>query len=185
MQDRSVAFAKKMGINFSISSAFGENSGAGTRVANAPCCDESHLVGLTYKTDLTLISVVSEANIFDELLIFFSQNHIDVNFVKHSRLSNSWKFFDEIAITSLNYRLLNNLHPAILFSQKVSTLENLTRIDIVGTGLEYSPWLNEILALVKRQEIFRSEYGKNGLSFLVKESIYKDVLNKIHGIIFG
>jgi aspartate kinase len=183
MQDRSVALAKKMGINFSISSSLREDSSAGTLVVSDTPLDENRVVWLTYKTDLALISVMSKANIFNELLVFFAQNRISLNFVKHSRPSSAYGFVDEIAVSASDYRLLQNLRPDIIFAHEICACENLTRIDIVGAELEYSQWLGDILAFVGTQEIFRSEYVKNGLSFLVRSDVYVNVLNRIHGII--
>ncbi|MDR3273847.1 MAG: hypothetical protein LBS87_00730 [Puniceicoccales bacterium] len=184
MQDRSVAFAKKMGINFSIASSFGEDPGNKTHVVGDSLCNESHAVGLTYKAKLVLISAISEENIFDKFLKIFANNRINVSFVKHIRLNHVGKFLEEIAIPASDYSSLRESCFNALFPAKLSVVEDLTRIDVVGIKLEYSPWLDNVLAIMEKQEIFRSEYGKNGLSFLIKTDDFKSILNAIHGIIF-
>ncbi|MDR2720886.1 MAG: hypothetical protein LBB15_01180, partial [Puniceicoccales bacterium] len=132
MQDRSVAFAKKMGINFSITSSFGQSPGGGTRVLNSFPCSESTVVGLTYKTGLVLISAISKGNIFDNFLKIFTNNGINISFLRHTKLGDSGEFFEEIAVAASDYSLLKISHFDTLFSQNFSAIENLTRIDIVG-----------------------------------------------------
>ncbi|MDR0680213.1 MAG: hypothetical protein LBF42_04280 [Puniceicoccales bacterium] len=186
IQDRSLAFAKKAGVNFSIASSFGENADDGTHVmGDCDCpCSESYAIGLTYKTDLVLISAILEENIFDDFLKIFANSGISVSFIKHTKLSGSGKFLEEIAILSSDFPFLKNSCFAEPLPKKVSVTEGLTRIDVVGTKLEYSPWLGKVLSLMEGQEIFRSEYGKNGLSFLVKTDDYGSILNALHRIVF-
>jgi aspartate kinase len=184
MQDRSVVFAKMMGIDFSIASSFGAPSARKTRVVGNLPCGENYVVGLTYKTDLTLISAISETDIFSNFLKTCAESRINVSFIKHCSFDDSGKFFDEIAVSAADYAILK-AHIGEFFSQEARIFESLVRIDIVGTGLEYSPWLGDVLALMEARKIFRSEYAKNGLSFLIESSDYKSILNGIHGIIFG
>jgi aspartate kinase len=184
MQDRSVAFAKKMGINFSIASSFGENLSGGTRVLSSSPCSESAVVGLTHRTGLVLISAISERDIFDSFFKIFRDSGVNASFIRHTKLGGSGKFLEEIAVAALDYALVRDSCFDALFSQSFSATENLTRIDIVGSKLEYSPWFDGILAFMKNQEVFRSEYGKDGLSFLIKTDDYRSVLNSIHRIVF-
>ncbi|MDR2436159.1 MAG: hypothetical protein LBD33_02525 [Puniceicoccales bacterium] len=184
MQDRSVAFAKKMGINFSIASSFGENSSGGTRVLSDSPCSESAVVGLTHRTGLVLISAISERDVFDNFFKIFRDSGVNVSFVKHTKLGDSGKSLEEIAVAASDYALVKDSCFDALFSQNFFVAENLTRIDIVGSKLEYSPWFDEVLAFMKNQEIFRSEYGKDGMSFLIRTDDYRSVLNSVHRIVF-
>jgi aspartate kinase len=117
MQDRSVAFAKKMGINFSIASSFGENFGNKTHVMGNSLCNESYTVGLTDKRDLVLISAISEKNTFNKILKIFVGNGINIDFVRPAKLGHIGKFLEEIAISASHYSLpkdscFNTLFPA-------------------------------------------------------------------------
>ncbi|MDR0595663.1 MAG: aspartate kinase [Puniceicoccales bacterium] len=184
MQDRSLAFAKKMGVDFSIASSFSEKAGGGTHVMGDCPCSESYAIGLTYKTDLVLISATLEKDTFDDFLKIFADSGISASFIKHTKLSGSGKFLEEIAISSSDFPFLKNSCFTELLPKEVSVTEGLTRIDVVGTKLEYSPWLGKVLSLMEGQEIFRSEYGKNGLLFLVKTDDCGSILNALHRIVF-
>ncbi|MDR0715677.1 MAG: aspartate kinase [Puniceicoccales bacterium] len=184
MQDRSLAFAKKMRVDFSITSSFGKNVGGGTHVMGDCPCSESYAIGLTHKTDLVLISAILEENTFGDFLKIFADGGISVSFIKHTKLNGFGKFLEEIAIPSSDFLFLKNSCFAELLPEEVSVIKGLTRIDVVGTKLEYSPWLGKVLSLMEGQEIFRSEYGKNGLSFLVKTDDYGSILNALHRIVF-
>jgi aspartate kinase len=184
MQDRSMAFAEKMGINFSIASLFGKNPGDRTQVMEGSPCGEDCAIALTHRMDLVLISMLSEKNIFDDFLKIFAQNRVSANFMKHTKLHTSGKFLAEVAVSLLEYSQLNTSNFSALLPAEVSVINGLTRINVVGVRLEYSPWLGDLLSLMGEQEIFRAEYGKGDLSFLLKAADPKALLNAAHRIIF-
>lgn len=186
MQDRSVALAKKMGVNFTIASSLNVCSDKYTSVIADLKCNESCVIGLTYKKDLTLFCGVSSEDIFCELLQFFSKNKIDISFIKHNVYPNDDQFLDEICIEKTEFSHVKEQFCLIFceFYKKVNFSENLARIDIIGTSLEYSSWLDKVLTITYKNDIYRSEYGKNGLSFLTKNENHNTLMNELHSIIF-
>jgi aspartokinase len=106
MQDRSVGFTSKTGVNFSIASSFGENFSGGMRVLSGSPCSESAIVGLTHKTGLVSISAVSEGDVFDSLFKIWRDSGVNVSFMRHTKLGDSGKFLEEIAVAAPDYALL-------------------------------------------------------------------------------
>ncbi len=186
MQDRSVALAKKLGINFKISSSFNKSDSKGTVVTSDQQCNETCVIGLTYKKGLSLFCGVSQDDIFNDILQFFREKRIDLSFIKHGKLPTNDRFIDEVCIESNVFDRIEKYFLSIYSNayKDVNCIHNLDRVDIVGVNLEYSSWLTESLKCTYRNLVFRSEYGKNGLSFLVKSENFNDFFNQLHNIIF-
>jgi aspartate kinase len=183
MQDRSVAFAQKNNIPFTISSTFGNSPG--TSVVEQTTQYESHVIGITNKTNLCLISCISKGDIVGEVLMFFKSHGVALGFIKHRHL-NDHTFFDEISLDMLDFSNLRDefsetFRPYLL---SLGREENLSRIDVVGTNIQAHPKVTQIFDIIPQPTILRSEYGKHGLSFLVRSDNYKRLLNDVHDLIF-
>lgn len=184
MQDRSVALAKKLGINFRISSSRCRQDDGGTSVQLNWKCDESCVIGLTYKKNLVLFSGISTSDIFCEVLSFFSDQKVNLSFIKHSICPDGKTFLDEICFERTPFWSIKEQFLKTFVYEAYDLVENLDRIDIVGTTLEYSKWLKQSFDVAYDNKIFRAEYGNNGLSFLMKSENFDDVMNKMHDIVF-
>ncbi|MDR2779264.1 MAG: aspartate kinase [Puniceicoccales bacterium] len=183
MQDRSIAFAQKNDISFTISHTLGNSTG--TRVTTTTKHYESCIVGITSKTNLCLVSCKSNEDVICKILTFFEDHGVAIGFVKHRHFDGD-TFFDEISLDMLDFASLSGK-----FSEKfrpyfldLHTVENLSRIDIVGTNMQSNPKIFQIFDIIPQQDILRSEYGKHGLSFLIKPENYKNLLNQIHDLVF-
>ncbi|MDE6432525.1 MAG: hypothetical protein K2L13_03985 [Opitutales bacterium] len=186
MQDRSVALAKKLRVNFEISSSLHYGTLDGTSVKLDWKCNEGCVIGLTYKQNLVLFCGLATNDIFCDLLEFFADKKIDLSFIKHSFCPKRTEFLDELCFDFSQFWRIREefLSKFAEKYQSYELIENLSRIDVVGTGLEYSEWLSQALTAVYDNMIFRSEYGKNGLSFLMKSENFGDIMNKLHDIVF-
>ncbi len=186
MQDRSIALAKKFGVNFRIASSQHFDDVNGTSVNSDWNCDESCVIGLTYKKNLSMFRGISTQDIFNNILQFFADKKIDLSFIKHSTCPLYISFLDEISIDTENFQRINEqfLINYSKFYKFFDFVHQLDRIDIVGTNLEYSQWLRNALSVVFEDKIFRAEYGKNGLSFLIKGENFETIMNKLHDIVF-
>ncbi|MDR1233299.1 MAG: aspartate kinase [Puniceicoccales bacterium] len=183
MQDRSIAFAQKNNIPFTISNTF-ENS-PGTSVVEQTISYESCVIGITSKTNLCLVSCKSREDIVSKVLMFFESHGVAVSFIKH-RCLDDHTFFDEISLDMLDFSNLQDefgevFQPYLLSLRRE---ENLSRIDMVGTNIQNHPKASKIFDIVPQPDILRSEYGKHGLSFLIRSDSYKGLLNDIHDLIF-
>jgi aspartate kinase len=185
MQDRSVAFAKKSGIPFTISSIFDK---FGKTVVDGNFCDyESAIVGITSKTGLCLISCESDEDIVFDILEFFKKNNADVGFVKHGRRDLS--FFDEISIGAADLKNLITVFRGKFrgYFGKFDVMENLSRIDAVVANVQWNSEILHIFDAIPRQSILRYECGKHGISVLIRSDggEYEAMLNDIHDRAFG
>ncbi|MDR1891265.1 MAG: aspartate kinase [Puniceicoccales bacterium] len=182
MQDRSIAFAQKHSIPFTISNTFGNSTGTSVGEQIRPY--ESCVVGITSKANLCLVSCQSNEDIVGEILSFFEDRGTAIGFVKHRRFDGD-TFFDEISLDTSDFASLSddfyeNFQPYFLNLHRV---ENLSRIDIIGTNMQSHNKIFQIFDIILPQDILRSEYGKHGLSFLIKSDNYKSLLNKVHDLI--
>ncbi|MDR1528753.1 MAG: aspartate kinase [Puniceicoccales bacterium] len=183
MQDRSVAFAQKNNIPFTISSTFGNSTG--TSVVEQTTPYEPYVIGITSKTSLCLVSCKSRGDIVNKVLMFFERHGVAVSFVKH-RYLNDHTFFDEISLNMLDFSNLQDefgkvFQPYLLSLYKE---ESLSRIDVIGTNIQAHPKASQIFDIIPQPDILRSEYGKHGLSFLIRSARYEDLLNDVHDLIF-
>ncbi|MDR2777112.1 MAG: aspartate kinase [Puniceicoccales bacterium] len=183
MQDRSIAFAQKNNIPFTISNTF-ENS-PGTSVVEQTTQYESYVIGITSKTNLCLISCKSSGDIVSKVLMFFEGHDVAVSFIKHRHLDDH-TFFDEISLDMLDFLNLKDEFSEIFrpYLQSLRREENLSRIDMIGTNIQAYPKVSQIFDIIPQPDILRSEYGKHGLSFLIKSDRYKSLLNDVHDLIF-
>ncbi|MDR1414025.1 MAG: aspartate kinase [Puniceicoccales bacterium] len=188
MQDRSIAFAQRKNIPFAISHAFSDDSSRQTNVSGETNDYESAIIGITSKSNLCLISCKSTGDIVPHMLTFLAKNNGNVGFIKH-RHSGNGTFFDEISMDALEFRNLErefrgNFQKYFL---EFSAVENLSRIDIIGTNIQTNEKALQAFSIIPREIIIRSEYGKHGLSFLVRatEKSYRTLLNEIHHSIFS
>ncbi|MDR1457267.1 MAG: aspartate kinase [Puniceicoccales bacterium] len=183
MQDRSVAFAQKNNIPFTISNTFGNSPG--TSVVEQTTRYESYAIGITNKTNLCLVSCKSREDIVSKVLMFFESHGVALDFIKHRYLDDH-TFFDEISLDMLDFLNLQDefresFRPDLL---SLSREENLSRIDVIGTNIQAHPKIAQIFDIIPQQTILRSEYGKHGLSFLIRSDNYKRLLNDVHDLIF-
>ncbi|MDR2628975.1 MAG: aspartate kinase [Puniceicoccales bacterium] len=183
MQDRSVAFAQKNNIPFTISNTFGNSTG--TSVVEQTTLHESYVIGITSKTNLCLISCESSGDIVSKVLMFFESHGVAVSFIKH-RYLDGHTFFDEISLDMLDFTNLWDEFSEVFrpYLLNLRREENLSRIDMVGTNIQTHPKASQIFDIIPQSEIIRSEYGKHGLSFLIKSDRYKGLLNAVHDLIF-
>lgn len=183
MQDRSIAFAQKHNIPFSISHSC-QNS-KGTHVTNKLSQYEDEIIGITSKTGLSLLTCYSRNNCANEMLSFFQSQNINVSFIKHRKIPVK-NYVDELCLqhedfTSSQQTFFDTFSNSII-SHNIH--HELSRIDIVGTNVQCNKHLPCIFNMMKNYDIIRLEYGKHGLSFLVKKIFYKHLINSIHDIIF-
>ncbi|MDR0742702.1 MAG: aspartate kinase [Puniceicoccales bacterium] len=183
MQDRSIAFAQKNNIPFTISNTFGNSPG--TSVVAQTTQYESYVIGITSKTNLCLISCKSNGDIVSKVLMFFENHGVAVSFIKH-RYFDDHTFFDEISLDMLDFsnfldEFSEVFRPYLLSLRRE---ENLSRIDMIGTNIQTHPKVYQIFDIIPQSNILRSEYGKHGLSFLIKSDKYEGLLNDVHDLIF-
>ncbi|MDR1401464.1 MAG: aspartate kinase [Puniceicoccales bacterium] len=187
MQDRSIALAQKKNIPFTISNTFSGDSSKKTSVSSESNDYESTVIGVTNKTDLCLISCESTENIALGILEFFEKNNVSVGFIKHRRIESAL-FFDEISLNMFDFQNIKSEFRSNFRKYLVAftVIENLSRIDIIGTNIQASEKALRTFGIMANEVILRSEYGKHGLSFLVQVSgeKYKTLLNEIHSAIF-
>jgi aspartate kinase len=183
MQDRSLAFAQKNSVPFTISNTFGNSTG--TSVVGQTTQYESYVIGITNKTNLCLISCKSSGDIVEKVLMFFESYGVAVSFIKH-RCFDDHMFFDEISLDMLDFANLQDKFSEVFGSYLLNLHrdENLSRVDIIGTNIQTHPKVFQIFDIIPRRDILRSEYGKHGLSFLIKSDNYKSLLNDVHNSIF-
>jgi aspartate kinase len=186
MQDRSVAFAKRMGVSFTISSIFSKVGKTVVEELSYAHEYESPIVGITSKTDLCLVSCESNDDVAFDILKFFKEKNVDVGFVKHRHGDAS--FFDEISMESVDFRNLmtpfrNEFHG---YFEKFDVVENLSRIDAIGANIMASDEIFHIFGAIPRHTILRSEYGRHGLSVLIQSDAeqYQALLNDVHDSVF-
>jgi aspartate kinase len=183
MQDRSVAFAQKNNIPFTVSNTFGR--GAGTEVSGPLERYESCVIGITSRKDLCLLSGELTSDRVFEILAFFRENGVEVCFVKHRSLGKG-VFFDEICLGMCDFERLGDAFLGTFkrYYKKITAVSGLSRIDVVGTNIQANEHASEIFNIVHGRDIVRSEYGKHGLSFMVPSDCYEMLLNQIHDSVF-
>lgn len=183
MQDRAVAFAQKNDVNFFIRNTF--KSSPGTHVSKSLENYESCVLGITSKKDLCLLSCEFNEDVMCDVLNFFRSNSIGICFVKHRKIDKT-SFFDEICLNQADFdtfgeSFLLKFSDACLSHKLIS---QLCRIDIVGTNIISNKNIFAVFDKLAQKELIRSEYGKHGLSFLLKTSNYASILNMVHNTIF-
>ena len=183
MQDCAVAFAQKNDVNFFIRNTF--KSLPGTYVSKSLENYESCVLGITSKKDLCLLSCEFNEDVMCDVLNFFRGNSISICFVKHRKIDKIL-FFDEICLNQSDFDTFGESF-LLKFSDaclSYKLLSKLCRIDIVGTNIISNKNIFAVFDKLSQKELIRSEYGKHGLSFLLKTSNYASILNMVHNTIF-
>lgn len=183
MQDRSIAFAQKHNISFSISHS--KHDCKGTFVTNKLTRYEDEIIGITSKTGLSLLTCNCNNDCVNMMLSFFQSRNIPISFIKHRKISID-NYVDELCLQSEDFLSLQSTFFDIFSDNIIShnIYHDLSRIDIVGTNIQCNQHLPVIFDIMKDHAIVRSEYGKHGLSFLINTAVYKQLVNSIHDIIF-
>lgn len=183
MQDRSIAFAQKHNIPFSISHV--KHNFKGTYVDNQSSKYEDEIIGITSRTELSLLTCNSNNDCVNRMLSFFQSRNIPIGFIKHRQISAN-HYVDELCLQSDDFlssqRIFFDIFSDNIISHTIHP--DLSRIDIVGTNIQHNQHLPKIFDIMNDHTIIRSEYGKHGLSFLVNTAEYKQLINSIHDIIF-